>query len=176
MRLRLTATDIEVKMFPPKPGHYVVKFITPDLSAMAAFVDGRMPEKSTVTISDEKKRSLDANAYMWVLLDKIAAKQRTTAKEIYREIIKDVGVYDWIMVTPEAKDAFIRTWEERGDGWVAIEYPAMDKGVPLKVFYGSSTYNTAQMSRLIDEVIHAAKEDGIETLTPDELLRLKEAI
>ena len=40
---------------------------------------------------------------------------------------------------------------------------------------GSSEYNTAEMSHFIDMVVQEAKELGIETLTPDELERMKQA-
>lgn len=183
MNLKLTATNIEVKMFPPKPGHYIVSFVTPDLAALSAFVDGRMPERSTIVISDEKKRSLDANAYMWVLLDKIAAKLYTTSKEVYREIIQDVGAWEWSMHFPEDVTTHKQTWESQGEGWVAIEYPTREvksesgkivKVVPFKDYRGSSTYTVTEMNRLIDEVVKVAKENGIETMTPDELEELKE--
>lgn len=159
-----------------KPG-YVVNIETDDMATLAYYVNGKFPEKAVVTIEEQKqKRSVDANAYMWVLLDKIAAKYNSTGKEVYRQIIQDVGVWTWVLVTPEAKDTFIKTWEDRGDGWVVIEYPKHDKGIPLKCYYGSSTYDTKQMSRLIDEVVQVAKDNGIEVMTPDELARIKEAL
>ena len=46
--------------------------------------------------------------------------------------------------------------------------------VIVRAYYGSSQYNTKQMSRLIDMVVEGAKELGIETLTPEELARIKE--
>ena len=42
------------------------------------------------------------------------------------------------------------------------------------VYYGSSTYDSKQMSVLIDRIVQDCKELGIETLPPDELLRLQE--
>ena len=39
--------------------------------------------------------------------------------------------------------------------------------------YGSSTYDTAQMSRLIDNIVQDCKAVGIETLTPSELAKLE---
>jgi hypothetical protein len=41
------------------------------------------------------------------------------------------------------------------------------------LYYGSSTYNTAQMSLLIDHLVQDAKALGIETMTPQELEALK---
>lgn len=54
------------------------------------------PEKEyTVTIKQRrKKRSLDANAYMWVLLGKLAEKLRTSSDELYIWFIRQYGVYE----------------------------------------------------------------------------------
>lgn len=43
-----------------------------------------------------KKRSLDANAYAWVLMSKIADAQEfpTTKEEIYEKMLKDYGVLE----------------------------------------------------------------------------------
>lgn len=45
----------------------------------------------------------------------------------------------------------------------------------LILYYGSSTYNTEQMSRLIDNIVQDCKAVGIETMTPAELAALKDA-
>ena len=37
-----------------------------------------------------KKRSLDANAYAWVLIDKIAEKTGIRRKEVYRNAIREI--------------------------------------------------------------------------------------
>ena len=46
--------------------------------------------------------------------------------------------------------------------------------VNVMTYYGSSVYDSAQMARLIDHIIQDCKAMGIETLPPDELVRLKE--
>ena len=46
-------------------------------------------------------------------------------------------------------------------------------GIQLQCYFGSSTYNTKEMSVLIDGIVYEAKELGIETLPPDELERMK---
>ena len=53
----------------------------------------------------------------------------------------------------------------------------MDDGKAYRVYLllrGSHTYNTAEMSSLIDGTVQDAKEQGIETATPDELERMKQ--
>ena len=48
-------------------------------------------------------------------------------------------------------------------------------GHQLQVYYGSSTFNTKEMSVFIDGIVSECKELGIETLTSEELERMKAA-
>lgn len=116
-------------------------------------------------------RSLDANAYLWVLIDKIAYKIGSTKELIYREIIKRCGVFDVIAVRSDAAESVIRGWSDRGIGWVAEEIDGckLDGAKRIALYYGSSVYDTAEFSRLLNEVIADAKELGIDTATPDEI-------
>lgn len=63
-----------------------------------------------------------------------------------------------------------------GTGWITeqVDYTQDGSQVVIRAYYGSSQYNTKQMSRLIDEIVSDCKEHGIETLTPNELARMKE--
>lgn len=76
----------------------------------------------------------------------------------------------------DAVKRFIDVWNAKGEGWQAELLEAEYQGLScVKAYYGSSTYNTDEMSRLIDWAIDAAEEQGIETLTPDQKsLMLKE--
>ena len=49
----------------------------------------------------------------------------------------------------------------------------IDGCVNVTVWYGSSTYDTEQMSRLIDQIVADCREANIEVLTPQELAALK---
>lgn len=124
----------------------------------------------------KKKRSLSANSYCWVLFNEIAKSIKSTAVNVYKAAIRDVGVYELIYMPICAVDRFIDTWNAKGDGWQAELLEAEYQGLScVKAYYGSSTYNTDEMSRLIDWAIDAAEEQGIETLTPDQKsLMLKE--
>lgn len=153
----------------------VVSFTAKDPKAVEdLFQNGILEEMEVEIRKPKKKRSLDANAYMWVLLDKLAAALRTTAIEIYREMIQRVGVFDYVMVTDDKADDFIITWAMKGEGWMAQKVAHREKGTVLKVFKGSSAYTVEEMSRLIDEVQEECRSQGIETMTPDELKELLE--
>ena len=124
-----------------------------------------------------KKRSLDANAYAWVLMGKLAEAMRITPEEVYRQAIQNVGGnYEIIPIKEEAAAHFKRIWEAKGLGW-----PCVDMGrskIPgsrnLRAYYGSSTYDTRQMSQLIDNLVQDCKQLDIETLSEEKLSLLKD--
>lgn len=125
----------------------------------------------------KKKRSLEANAYMWVLVDKIASAVGVDKVTVYREAIKNIaGNSEIVCVKQDAAEKLIKGWGHNGIGWIAETMPSKLEGcVNVVLYYGSSTYDTAQMSRLIDHIVDEAKQLGIETLTPAELERMKSA-
>ena len=121
-----------------------------------------------------EKRSLDANAYAWVLIDKIAAAVRVPKIDVYRQSVREIGGNcDYVRALPNAVESLKKGWQQHGLGWLADEVGRGPDGwVTVQLTYGSSTYNTAQMSRLIDMLVYAAKEQGIETLPPEKIERL----
>lgn len=123
-----------------------------------------------------KKRSLSANAYCWVLVDKIAARSGVDKTSVYRETIRNIGgVSDIVCCQDRAVEALRSGWQAHGVGWITDTMPSKLEGCTnVILYYGSSTYDTAQMSRLIDLLVMEAKELGIETATPQELDRLRE--
>lgn len=122
----------------------------------------------------KEKRSLDQNAYMWVLIGQIAAKLSISPAEVYRELIRDIGGNYYVGCFKKSEaDNVKKDWESHGVGWVVDDLG--DSKIPgcinLRLFYGSSHYDTAQMSRLIDVVIKECEEQGIQTETKDEILK-----
>lgn len=122
-----------------------------------------------------RRRSLDANAYAWVLIDKIAAFTGADKVNIYREAIRHIGgVSEVVCVMDEAVDRLRRSWERNGTGWHTETLPSRLAGCTNVILYfGSSTYDTAQMSALIDRLVGDAKELGIETATPEQIENYK---
>ena len=124
-----------------------------------------------------KKRSLDANAYCWVLLGKIAAKVGLGKEDVYREMIRNVGDnYTIVPIRNDAVDKWIENWQTRGTGWVCdtIGESKIEGYTNVITYYGSSTYDSKQMSTLINLVVQECKTLGIETATPAELSLLLE--
>lgn len=112
------------------------------------------------------KRSLDANAYMWVLLSKMAIVLKTTKDELYLEVLDRYGVFTHIIVKPSVAERVKEEWRTvRELGEVTVNNQT---GIQLQCYFGSSTYNTAEMAALIDGIISECKELNIEVLTEDE--------
>lgn len=123
-----------------------------------------------------EKRSLDANAYFWRLLDELAISLGEPKEGLYLRYVKECGPFkDFSMTEDEAK-TFRVAWEKLGVGWPTeqVDYAEDGDRLIIRAYYGSSTYNTKQMSRLIDSVVADCKAVGIETLPPEKLAAMKE--
>lgn len=122
------------------------------------------------------KRSLDANAYCWVLIDKIAEATGADKELIYKSAIRSIGgVSDIVLIKTEAAETFCKNWQRQGIGWQTETMPSKTDGwIYVIVYAGSSAYNTRQMSALIDSLVEDAKGLGIETATPEQIAKYKD--
>lgn len=116
------------------------------------------------------KRSLDANAYAWTLLSKLQDALSISKEEIYRDLIKYIGDYEIVPIKNEAVDKFRSAWSERGIGWVTDTTKSKLEGYTNVIaYYGSSSYDAKQMSRLIDLIVQECEQLNIETMTQEEI-------
>ena len=114
------------------------------------------------------KRSGAANRYLWVLIDKIARVTHQPKNMIYRHEIKEIGgVSEPLLMLDASVERFCRQWESQGLGWQTEIVKSEDGRTTLIAYYGSSTFDTAQMNQLIENVVFEAKQLGIDTDTPD---------
>lgn len=125
------------------------------------------------------RRSLSANAYCWVLCEKIAVATSTekvpvSKEDVYREAILRVGVFEIVRVAAPAAEETCKRWQRIGIGWLAesLGHRAGDDYDDVCLYYGSSTYDRAEMARLLDDLIEDAEALGIETKSPEEVDRL----
>ena len=123
------------------------------------------------------RRSLDANGFYWLLCGKLAEKTGVGMAEIYRSHVRNIGGnYEVYCGKTEAVEKLIKAWEKNGLGWIAETTPSKLEGCTNAIlYYGSSTYDSRQMSRLIDQMVQDCKEQGIQTETPAEIARMCEA-
>lgn len=124
-----------------------------------------------------RKRSLDANAFAWSLIGKITEELQTreprsgwTRTEVYRKAIKEIGgVSSIVCCQDKALERLRSGWEHNGLGWMTETTASAIPGCTnVILYYGSSTYDTAEMSRLINYLIQDAESLGIPTMLTDE--------
>lgn len=135
----------------------------------------------------KRKRSLDANAYYWVLLTKLAKILRTSNAELHNILLAKYGFLEYIddrtvkTVIPDTDAAHKRIMESqvyhlRPTSDVRIGNDGMAYRTYLMI-RGSSTYNTEEMSRLIDGLVCDCKDSGMadsDIASPEERRILKE--
>lgn len=120
------------------------------------------------------KRSLDSNAYCWVLCDEIAkelSKDGTiiTKEKIYQDGILQIGTFEPMIIEEKAFENFKRIWQRQGLGFLVQEVSRKDKCVKVHCYYGSSTYDSKEMSLLINLLVELAKSLNIETKSDKEI-------
>lgn len=121
-----------------------------------------------------KKRSNDANAKAWALMGEMSSILHIPPEEIYRGYIPDVGGNYWIMpVLPEQIEQASKEWCKDHIGRIAEDMgPCRSVDLAgyhnLRLYRGSSDYDTAQMSRLLELIIQDCNQMGIETLSERE--------
>ena len=157
-------------------GQFIISFMVPTLPSDLETLTGCDALDITAKRHREK-RSLNANAYFHVLTGKIAEANGTTLTHEKNAFIREYGQYEYIdgmipTVTVKAE------YEDRMLDMESVHLKTIERpGEVVKMAFlrGSHTYDTKEMSRLIDGVVEAAKELGIETLTPEQLERMKAA-
>lgn len=127
-------------------------------------------------VKKKKRRSLDANSYFWVILDKLSDALSIPKEELYLGYVKECGPFKDFTLTMDEAKTFKVAWSRLGVGWQTeqVDYAKDGNRVVVRAYFGSSTYNTKQMSRIIDLAVQDAKQLGIETMTEKDLSRLKE--
>lgn len=127
-------------------------------------------EKVSVEVKPYKpRRSINANSYAWVLINKLADKLNIPPEQVYRETIRSLGgVSDIVQCKKQAVESLKRAWKSHGLGWQVDTVDGRDGWVNCILYYGSSTYDTAQMKRLIDALVEECKLQGIDTMSESE--------
>jgi hypothetical protein len=119
----------------------------------------------------KQKRSLDANAYAWVMISKLAEKLKIPKTDVYRQAIKEIGGNsDTVCIQDKAVSSLRDGWERNGIGWMTETIPSkLDGCTNVVLYYGSSTYDSFQMSRLVNFILDECRIQGIETKSQEEI-------
>ena len=143
----------------------------------------RKSEKLVFSVKEyKKKRSLDANAYYWLLVTKLAKVLNLSKPHLHNLLLRRYGqpeIIDGQMVFLVLPDSESGTRKANEAETYHIRPTSQVKtGVDGKMYRtyvmlrGSSTYNTAEMSELIEGLVSECREQGIETLPEEELKRM----
>ena len=114
-----------------------------------------------------KRRSLNANAYAWVLCEKIARELSKHAyiskNEVYKRVLIECGTFTYLPIKNDAIERFIEIWQGHGLGWHAEDAgPAKTEGYTIvRAYHGSSVYTVDEMRRLIDALVDECNQLGI---------------
>lgn len=165
-------------------GKYKISFELEEVPSSLDVFDvlSRMEKLNIEVKKYRKKRSSEANGFCWYLCTELAKKlstqeERLTKEDIYRNAIREVGIYrDFHIPEEEAKTLKV-AWGMLGTGWISeqVDYGQDGDTIVLRCYYGSSQYNTAQMSRLIDYLVQDALAVGdIDVLSEKERQKMLE--
>ncbi len=120
-----------------------------------------------------KHRSLDANAYFWKLLTELCELAEIDTIEEYKRRIKELGIFRQFKIEKDNIKTFEKMWTAQGIAWFCeiadTTYIGDTEFKITNAYYGSSSFNSKQMTRLIDGVIQDCKAYGIETKPKEEI-------
>ena len=160
-------------------GQLIIDIPPDQRGAVMKFLRTKKDKPYDLTIKEHRnKRSLDANAYCWKLIGLLADAMRIPPIEVYRQAIINIGGnYEAIPIKEEAVEKFKEVWQKQGLGWLVFDMGAskLSGYRNLRVYYGSSTYDTRQMSMLIENLVQDCQALGIETKSKEEIFSLMEA-
>lgn len=129
-----------------------------------------------------EKRSLDANAYYWLLVGKLAQVLNQTNQFIHNDMLRKYGEIEIIdgkpiyIVLPDTETAEEKaneadTYHIKPTSQVKIG----NDGRMYRTYMmlrGSSDYDTKEMSRLINGLAEECQNLGIETMTSEQMERM----
>ena len=172
MKFTGTISDVNIDFKTNKPK---ITFLINEKTALEGLDEIKDLNKLSIEVKKyRQKRSLDANCYCWALIDKLAEKLNLKPIEVYKKAIHEIGVREIIPIKNEAVDRYKEVWQNNGLGWLCETVPSKLNGYTNVVaWYGSSVYDSKEMSRLVDNIVEECKLQNIETLTPQELESMK---
>lgn len=171
--------DFEKATWTQSADGFALQLFVKNRPAALSFLEKMQPERSyTAELKEHRqKRSNDANAYCWVLIEKLANALTAEAQgdvayskdEIYLDMLKRYGQTFVVKVPNKALAMFVRQnkYTEQHE-----KLPPEENAQYYRVWLGSSTYDTKEMSLFLNGIIAECKEHDIDTVTPTEYARM----
>lgn len=101
------------------------------------------------------------------------------AIEEYKRRVKELGIFRRFKIEKDNVNTFEKMWAAQGIAWFSeiadTEYIGDTEFKIINAYYGSSSFNSKQMARLIDGVVQDCKAYGIETKSQKEIDSLLES-
>lgn len=176
-------TEITFRTAKMEIGQFIIDIPTEQRGAVMRFLRSKRDKLYVLAIKEYRpKRSLDANAKLWALLGEMSSMLHIPPEEIYQGYIPDVGGNYWICpVKPADIQKMSEDWCRGHIGRMVDDLgPCMSHDLKdyhnLKLYRGSSEYDCATFSRLLDLVMQDCRQLGIETLSEREKSLLLESI
>lgn len=129
-------------------------------------------EKALTLEYKKKRRSLNSNSYCWALVTQIADVLRSSKEEVYLQMLKRYGQSSVVSIVEEAAEIFeksVKYCERFGESILNGK-----NFIHIKVYMGSSEFDSKQMSIFLDGIISECVPLKIQTMTEKELQRLKD--
>ena len=119
-----------------------------------------------------KKRSKNANSYYWSLLQKLCEEMNIDVIQEYKKRVKELGIFKQWEIDTSNVPTFEKLWRDRGIAWFTEKVEEIGNKTIINAYYGSSSYNSKQFSKLLDNLIQDCRSVGIQTLEDIEIEEL----
>ena len=120
----------------------------------------------------KKKRCKNANSYLWKLLQELCEEMNIDVIGEYRRRVKELGIFKQWEIDTLNVPTFEKLWCDRGIAWFTEKVEEIGGKTIINAYYGSSSYNSKQFSKLLDNLVQDCRSVGIKTLEDIELEEL----
>ena len=117
----------------------------------------------------KKNRTLTQNSYAWELITQLANALKLSKEDLYLKMLEDYGQSSLISVKTDIDiSGFVKYYKEVGRSTLnGTEFKH------IRIYKGSSQFDTYEMGIFIDGIIHECESVGIPTLTKEQVNNLK---
>lgn len=120
----------------------------------------------------KKKRSKNANSYFWTLLQQLCFEMNLDLIGEYRKRVKELGICQTFELDSKNVPTFEYLWSNNGIAYFTEKVEDRGNKTIINAYYGSSSYNSKQFSKLLDNLIQDCHSVGIQTLEDKEIEEL----
>lgn len=156
-------------------GEVILSLVANERQYVAEHIE-ELKQQKTLTVNIDKykeKRSLNANAYAWVLMQEIAKYEHTDKWSVYLIMLQRYSdKFTHIIVPEEALELAKEQWRTTVElGKIRVNGRI---GIQLQCYYGSHHFNKEEMGIFIDGLIMECEEKNIAVLPPERIKKMKE--